>query len=391
MDINELLHKAHALEASDLHIKAGSPPILRIYGELTPLTSEKKVSHEDAMNIAMAVMTPGQAEIFKRKFDIDLAYGVTGLGRFRCNIFMQRGTVGMVFRVIPTRIPTIDELLLPEVIKKICAETRGLILVTGTTGSGKSTTLAAMIDLINSSRTEHIITIEDPIEYLHRDKKSILNQREIGSDTESFGKALRQALRQDPDVILVGEMRDFETIQTSLVAAETGHLVLSTLHTIDATETINRIITVFPPYQHKQVRLQLASVLRAIISMRLMPRADGKGRVPAVEVLIATATIKDCIVDPDKTKFIQDMIEQSAIHYNMQTFDQSLLKLYKSGLITYEEALRRATNPDDFVLKVKGIQSTSDLSIEEQLSFRPDKPADNPDDKDKMKFDRFGL
>jgi twitching motility protein PilT len=386
MEINELLHKAHALDASDLHIKVGSPPILRIYGDLSPLTSERKVSHEDAMNIALSVMTSGQADIFKKKNDLDLAYSVPGLGRFRCNIFMQRGTIGLVFRVIPTRIPTIDELLLPEVIKKIASEQRGLILVTGTTGSGKSTTLAAMIDLINTTRTEHIMTIEDPIEYLHRDKKSIINQREIGNDTESFGKALRQSLRQDPDVILVGEMRDFETIQTSLVAAETGHLVLSTLHTIDAAETVNRIITVFPPYQHKQVRLQLSSVLRAIISMRLMPRADGRGRVPAVEVMIATATIKDCIVDPDKTKLIQDMIEQSAIHYNMQTFDQSLLNLYKAGLITYEEALRRATNPDDFVLKVKGIQSTSDLSIEEQLSFRPDKP----NDKDKMQIDRFG-
>jgi twitching motility protein PilT len=386
MDINELLKKAHVLEASDLHIKVGSPPILRIYGELTPITSERKLGHEDAMNIALSVMTPGQTDIFNKKNDIDLAYSVPGLGRFRCSIFMQRGTVGIVFRVIPTRIPSIDELLLPEVIKKITMEQRGLILVTGTTGSGKSTTLASMIDLINSNRTEHIITIEDPIEYLHRDKKSIITQREIGTDTESFGKALRQSLRQDPDVILVGEMRDFETIQTSLVASETGHLVLSTLHTIDAAETINRIITVFPPYQHKQVRLQLASVLRAIISMRLMPRADGRGRVPAVEVLIATATIKDCIVDPDKTKIIPDVIGQSAIHYNMQTFDQSLLNLYKAGLITYEEALRRATNPDDFVLKVKGIQSTSDLSIDEQLSFRPDKP----NDKDKMNIDRFG-
>jgi len=266
-------------------------------------------------------------------------------------------------------------------------EQRGLILVTGTTGSGKSTTLAAMIDLMNSMRTEHIMTIEDPIEYLHRDKKSIVNQREIGSDTESFSKALRQALRQDPDIILVGEMRDFETIQTCLVAAETGHLVLSTLHTIDATETINRIIAVFPPYQHKQVRMQLSSVLKGIISMRLMPRADGKGRVPAVEVLIATATIKDCILDPDKTKLIPDSIEQGAIHYGMQTFDQSLFSLYKSGLITYEEALRRATNPDDFVLKVKGIQSTSELSIEEQLALRPEK--EKPDDKDQMKIERF--
>ena len=381
MDINELLRKANAMEASDLHIKVGSPPILRIYGELTPLTSEKKISNEDATKIALSVMAPTQVDLFKRKNDMDLAYSVPGLGRFRCNIFMQRGTVGLVFRVIPMRIPTIEELQLPEVIRKIATEQRGLILVTGTTGSGKSTTLASMIDFINSTRTEHIMTIEDPIEYLHRDKKSIINQREIGNDTESFSKALRQALRQDPDVILVGEMRDFETIQTSLVAAETGHLVLSTLHTIDAMETVNRIIAVFPPYQHKQVRMQLASVLKSIISMRLVPRADGKGRVPAVEVLIATATVKDCILDPDKTKTLSDIIEQGAIHYGMQSFDQSLFSLFKSGLITYEEALRRATNPDDFVLKVKGIQSTSDLSLE---GFDR-----KPDDNDQMKIERF--
>jgi twitching motility protein PilT len=385
MQINELLKQAHSLNASDLHIKVGSPPIVRIYGELTPLTSERRVSQEDAVAIAFSVMTPGQGEIFKKKNDMDLAYSVPGLGRFRCNVYIQRGTIGIVFRVIPMRIPTIDELLLPEVIKKISMEQRGLILVTGTTGSGKSTTLAAMIDLINSQRTEHIITIEDPIEYLHRDKKSIVNQREIGSDTESFSKALRQALRQDPDVILVGEMRDFETIQTALVAAETGHLVLSTLHTIDAPETINRVISVFPPYQHKQIRMQLSSVLKGIISMRLVPRADGKGRVPAVEVLVATVTIKDCILDPDKTRLIPDVIEQGTIHYGMQSFDQSLFGLFKSGLITYEEALKRASNPDDFALKVKGIQSTSDLSIEEQLSMRPEKP----EDKNKMKIDRF--
>jgi twitching motility protein PilT len=385
MDINELLKKAYALEASDLHIKVGSPPVARIYGELAPLPGEPKIGHEDAMKIAMSVMTSGQADTFKKKNDIDLAYSIPGLGRFRCNIFIQRGTVGLVFRVIPIKIPTIDELRLPEIIRKIAMEERGLILVTGTTGSGKSTTLAAMIDLINSNRTDHIITIEDPIEYLHRDKKSIINQREIGSDTESFSKALRQALRQDPDVILVGEMRDFETIQTSLVAAETGHLVLSTLHTIDAAETVNRIIAVFPPYQHKQVRMQLSSVLKAIISMRLMPRADGKGRVPAVEVLIASAMIKDCILDPDKTKTIPDVIQQSALHYGMQTFDQSIFSLYKSGLITYEDALRQASNPDDFVLKVKGIQSTSELSIEEQMEIKPEKP----EDKDKMKIDRF--
>jgi twitching motility protein PilT len=379
MDVNELLKMAHSQGASDLHIKVGSQPILRIDGELHPLSSENRITQEDTVKIAFAVMGPGQRDIFKKRNDIDLAYSVPGLGRFRCNIFIQRGTVGLVFRVIPMRIPTIEELLLPEIIKKIAGEVRGLILVTGTTGSGKSTTLAAMIDNINTNRTDHIMTIEDPIEYLHRDKRSIVNQREVGSDTESFSKALRAAMRQDPDVILVGEMRDFETIQTALTAAETGHLVLSTLHTIDATETVNRIISVFPPYQHKQVRIQLASVLKGIISMRLVPRMDGKGRVPAVEVLIATATIKDCILDPDKTKSIADVVAQGTIHYGMQTFDQSLFNLYKSGLISYEEALRRASNPDDFALKVKGIQSTSDVYDDQQHT-----------NKDELRIDRFG-
>jgi twitching motility protein PilT len=377
MDINELLKKAHSQGASDIHLKVGSSPIVRINGQLFPLADESRLSQEDTLKVAFSVMSPGQREIFKKKNDIDLAYSVPGLGRFRCNVFIQRGTIGLVFRVIPMKIPTIEELFLPEILRKVAMEERGLILVTGTTGSGKSTTIATMIDHINANRTDHIMTIEDPIEYLHRDKRSIVNQREVGNDTESFGKALRAALRQDPDVILVGEMRDFETIQTALTAAETGHLVFSTLHTIDATETVNRIISVFPPYQHKQVRIQLASVLKSIVSMRLVPRADGRGRVPAVELLIATATIRDCILDPDKTKLIRDAIAQGAVHYGMQTFDQSLLNLFKSGHITYEEALRRATNPDDFALKVKGIQSTSELAFDE------------PQRKDDMKIDRF--
>jgi twitching motility protein PilT len=378
IDVNELLRAAHSMGASDIHLKVGSYPVLRINGALSPMSSEKRLSQEDTLKTAFSVMNQGQRDVFKKKNDIDLAYSVPGLGRFRCNIFIQRGTIGLVFRVIPMKIPTIEELTLPEILKKISMEPRGLVLVTGTTGSGKSTTLASMIDYINSNKTEHIMTIEDPIEYLHRDKRSIVNQREIGQDTESFSKALRAALRQDPDVILVGEMRDFETIQTALTAAETGHLVLSTLHTIDAMETVNRIISVFPPYQHKQVRMQLASVLKSIISMRLIPRADGKGRVPAVEVLIATVTIKDCILDPDKTKAITDVVAQGAIHYGMQTFDQSLFGLFKEGLITYEEALRRATNPDDFALKVKGIQSTSDLTFDGQQQG------------EEMKVDRFG-
>src|SRR4030067_1986624 len=360
VDINELLKKAVQMGASDLHIKVGSVPIIRLYGELTTLSGEKRLTLEDTTNIASTIMNEAQKEAFKKKNEIEISYSIPGFGRFRCNTFVQRGTIGMVLRVIPTKIPDMEQLYLPPVLKKIALEPRGLILVTGTTGSGKTTTLASMIEFINQNRTDNIITIEDPIEFLHRDKSSIISQREIGSDTESFSKALRAALRQDPDVILVGEMRDFETIMTALAAAETGHLVLSTLHTEDATETVNRIILAFPPYQHKQVRVQLASVLRAIVSMRLIPRADGNGRVPAVEILIGTTTIKDCIEDPDKTKLIPHYIAKGYSQYGMQTFDQSLFNLFKNGLITYEDALHRATNPDDFILRVKGIRSTSD-------------------------------
>ena len=380
VDINELLKKAVQIGASDLHVKAGSVPIIRLHGELTTLSGEKRLTLEDTANIASTIMNEAQQEAFKKKNEIDISHSIPGFGRFRCNIFVQRGTIGMVFRVIPTKIPDIEQLYLPPVLKKIALEPRGLILVTGTTGSGKTTTLASMIEFINLNRTNNIITIEDPIEFLFRDKSSIISQRETGSDTESFSKALRSALRQDPDVILVGEMRDFETIQTALVAAETGHLVLSTLHTVDATETVNRIIAVFPPYQHKQIRMQLASILRAIISMRLVPRADGKGRVPAVEVLIGTSTIKDCVEDPDKTKLIPDFIAQGYTQYGMQTFDQSLFDLYKNGLITYEDALQRATKPDDFVLKIKGIRSTSEWQEGVISSEKKEEP----------KIDRFG-
>jgi twitching motility protein PilT len=280
-------------------------------------------------------------------------------------VFQQRGTVGLVLRVIPVKIMTVRELGLPVVLERISNEQRGLILCTGTTGSGKSTTLAAMIDYINAQRCEHIITIEDPIEFLHRDKKSIVNQREVEVDTRSFAAALRSALRQDPDVILVGEMRDYETIETAITAAETGHLVLSTLHTLDATETVNRIISVFPPHQQKQIRLQLAGVLKAVVSMRLIPRADGHGRVPACEVMIATPFIRDCIINKDKTKLIHEAIAAGVSQYGMQTFDQSIFQLYKKELISYDEALRRASNPDEFKLKIQGIQSASDMAAEE--------------------------
>ncbi|HNQ78046.1 MAG TPA: type IV pilus twitching motility protein PilT [Acidobacteriota bacterium] len=368
MHVNDLLKMASDRGASDLHLKVGSHPVVRINGILQPLTESRRLLQEDTIAMAFSIMDAKQKEKFKTNLDIDIAYSVSGLGRFRVNIFQQRGTVGIVARVIPIGIKTIKDLLLPQVIEKISNEQRGMILCTGTTGSGKSTSLAAMIDYINANRTEHIITIEDPIEFLHRDKKSIVNQREVGLDTRSFAAALRSALREDPDVVLVGEMRDYETIETALLAAETGHLVLSTLHTLDATETITRVISVFPPHQQKQIRLQLASVLKAVISLRLVPKADGKGRVPAVEVMINTATIQDCIENKEKTKMIKEFIEQGTSQYGMQTFDQSLFFLYKQGLITLEEALRRATNPDDFKLKIAGIHSTSDAAQEQMDS-----------------------
>ena len=316
----------------------------------------------DLSRMAFGIMNDYQKEKFKAQNELDLAYGVPGLGRFRVNVFQQRGTIGVVLRVIPFKISTIQQLQLPKVLEKIASEQRGLILVTGTTGSGKSTSLAAMIDHINTNETCHIMTIEDPIEFLIRDKRSIVNQREVGVDTLSFGQALKSALRQDPDVILVGEMRDLETIETALTAAETGHLVLSTLHTLDATETISRIISVFPPHQQKQVRLQLGSVLRSVVSQRLVPRADGKGRVAAVEVLVVNGRVREMIEDKDRTKEINTAISQSHVTYGMQTFDQSLMMLFRQALITYEEALRQSSNPDDFALRVSGISGTSDSS-----------------------------
>jgi len=365
MHINDLLKVAIDRGASDLHLKVGSHPVIRVNGVLQPMVDSKRLMQEDTIAMAFSIMDAKQKEKFKTNLDLDIAYSVPGLGRFRVNIFQQRGTVGIVARVIPIGIKSIRDLLLPQVLEKIAGEQRGLILCTGTTGSGKSTTLAAMIDFINANRTEHIITIEDPIEFLHRDKKSIVNQREVGVDTRSFAAALRSALREDPDVVLVGEMRDYETIETALMAAETGHLVLSTLHTLDATETVTRIISVFPPHQQKQIRLQLAAVLKAVISLRLVPKADGNGRVPGTEVMINTTTIMDCIENKEKTKMIRDYIEQGYSQYGMQTFDQSLYFLYRENLITLEEALRRATNPDDFKLKIAGIHSTADMAKEQ--------------------------
>ncbi|TMB31624.1 MAG: type IV pilus twitching motility protein PilT [Deltaproteobacteria bacterium] len=360
MELNEILQVALRGGASDIHLKAGLPPMFRVDGSLVPLKDARRLPPEEIARMAYGIMNDYQKEKFKAQNELDLAYGVPGLGRFRVNCFQQRGTIGVVLRVIPFKINTIEQLLLPKILEKIAGEQRGLVLVTGTTGSGKSTTLASMVDHINTNETCHIMTIEDPIEFLIRDKRSIVNQREVGVDTLSFGQALKSALRQDPDVILVGEMRDLETIETALTAAETGHLVLSTLHTLDATETITRIISAFPPHQQKQVRLQLGSVLRGVISQRLVPRADGKGRVAAVEVLVANSRIREMVEDKDRTKEITAAISQSHTTYGMQTFDQSLMTLFRQNIITYEEAVRQSSNPDDFALRVSGISATSD-------------------------------
>ena len=360
MHVNDLLKAAVRHGASDLHIKVGTVPMIRVRGALTPVPEATRLTHEDAEAIMAAVLPAPLREQFKETKEVDLAYSIAGLGRFRCSIFRQRGAIGLVLRVIPSVIRVIDDLGLPLVLKKIAEEERGLILVTGTTGSGKSTTLAAMVDHINRNRCVHVLTIEDPIEFLHRDNKSIITQREVSTDTRSFASAMRSVLRQDPDVILVGEMRDQETVETALLAAETGHLVMSTLHTLDATESITRIISVFPPHQQKQVRLQLASVIKAVISQRLVPRADGQGRCPAVEVLVSTPFIRDCIVDKERTHLIQGAIAGGTSQYGMQTFDQSLLGLLRRNLVSLEEALRWTTNVDEFNLRVQGITSSGD-------------------------------
>lgn len=366
MDLSEVLLVALNNRASDIHFKVGQPPVLRIDGELIPLKDYSAMDASEIAKLAYQIMNERQRERFLREMEIDMGYGISGMGRFRVNIFQQRGTIAIALRVIPFGIKGFEELNLPvDVMERIAREVRGLVLLTGTTGSGKSTTLAALIDKINTGRRSHIITIEDPIEFLHRDQKGIVSQREIGTDTDNFAQALKMALRQDPDVILVGEMRDFETIETAILAAETGHLVLSTLHTLDAAETVNRIVAVYPPYQQKQIRLQLAGILKAVVSQRLLPRADGMGRVPAVEIMLSTARIRECIVDKDKTQEIHDAISEGHATYHMQTFDQSLMSLLKRELITYEEALRHSSNPDDFALRVKGILATSDMTWDE--------------------------
>jgi twitching motility protein PilT len=363
--IDDLLRMAMSFGASDLHLRAGSFPVIRVTGELKPLSGVAKLSQDETLEMAFSMMSNRQKQHFKEAYEVDIGYGVSGLGRFRVNIFQQRNSIGIVARVISDKVKSFAELGLPPILNTIAEETRGLILVTGTTGSGKSTTLSALVDHINETRNCHIVTIEDPIEFLHKDKESFITQREVDVDTRNFAEALRGSLRQDPDVILVGEMRDLETIETALVAAETGHLVLSTLHTLDAPETLTRIISAFPPYQQKSVRIQLAGLLKAVVSQRLMKSAKGNSRIPAVEVLLSTPLIRDYILHEEKTPAIRDAIAAGTSQYGMQTFDQSLFYLYQSGLITLDEALRGSTNADEFRLRLAGIQNTTTMAKEE--------------------------
>jgi twitching motility protein PilT len=349
---------------SDLLLKVGRAPTVRVNGELMTLEMAP-LKPEDLKLLAEQVMTPRQVKEFAEKKEADFAIGVPGVGRFRTNIYQQRGTLAFAFRAIPYEVKTIRELHLPAILEEISLKPRGLVLVTGITGSGKSTCLASMIHHVNQNRRCNVITIEDPIEFLHRDVQSNISQREVGSDTLTFGAALRHVLRQDPDVILIGEVRDAETLDTALKAADTGHLVFSTLHTTDATQTINRVISFYPPYQHQEIRSLLSTALAAVVSLRLVPRKDGRGRVPAAEVLINTAAVADNIRDIEKALNIPDLIAQGTVSYGMQSFDQSLMKWYKEGSVSYESALFYSSNPSEFALRVSGVDSASDRTFSE--------------------------
>ena len=376
MNIKKTLEEMINQGASDLHLKAGLPPVVRVDGKLRHLSTERP-SPKDLEEVATQILTPSQKERFTKSREVDFAFGVSGLARFRANFYVQRGSIAMVFRHVPVNIKSVDELTLPVVLKDLALRPRGLIFVTGTVGSGKSTTLAAMVSEINKTANKNIITVEDPIEFLHHDEKSIINQREIGSDTSSFHEALRHILRQDPDVILVGEIRDALTMEIALMAADTGHLVLTTLHTVDATQTINRVISFFPPHQHQEIRYLLAATLQSVIAQRLIPIKEGKGRTPAVEVMIVTSTIREYIIDPEKTPLITQAIREGVSSHGMQSFDQSLMKLFTEGKISMEEALKSSSNPHEFSLRLKGIQATSDKTWE---SFEEAKKAGSASD-----------
>jgi twitching motility protein PilT len=363
MTFDQLVSTAGARGASDIHLRAGHVPLVRIDGTLERWTSVAPIGAADLEAIAMRLLPPAHQERLKHQLEVDVAWQAPGVGRVRASVFRQRGTVAISMRLIPAAVPTLEVLGLPPSVVALAAESRGLVLVTGVTGSGKSTTLASLVDLINRTRALHILTIEDPIEFVHKDARAVVTQREIGFDTPSYPSGLRSALRQDPDVILIGEMRDVETIETALIAAETGHLVFSTLHTLDAPETVNRIISVFAPHQQDQVRQQLARVLRAAVSQRLLPRADGRGRVLAAEVLITTPYVRDCIEDPDKTSMIADAIVAGVSQYGMQSFDQAILRLCQQNLVTIEEALRWVTNVEEFKMRLRGITPGSAASV----------------------------
>ena len=360
--ITELVKRA----GSDLHIKVGRPPMLRIRGDLHELDRDA-LKPDQLKALAEQIMTPRQVKEFAEMKEADFAIGVPGVGRFRTNVFQQRGTLSFVFRAIPYQVKACDELNLPKVLNEIAMKPRGLVLVTGITGSGKSTALASMVDYINRTRACNIITIEDPIEFLHKDGKSTISQREVGSDTLSFESALRHVLRQDPDVIMIGEIRDRTTLDTAMKAADTGHLVFSTLHTTDSTQTINRVISFFPPHEHDAVRNLLSTCLNAVISLRLVPTKDGKTRIPACEVLINTAAVKDNIRDSEKALEIPTLIKEGTVQYGMQAFDQSLMDWYKKDVISYDDAVFYSSNPSEFALKVSGIDSTSDRTFSDGL------------------------
>jgi twitching motility protein PilT len=386
--LDRVLQAARHLGASDVHLKSGLPPIFRIKGDLRTVRDVPPLSREVVHEFAFSMMSDRLRDSFERSWDVDLAYSTQDGARYRVNVFQQRGNVGMVLRLIPPDVPPFEKLNLPPKLLEMAEEERGLILVTGITGSGKSTTLAAMVDYINATRACHIMTIEDPVEYSFKDRKSVINQREVGFDTTSFAKALRAALRQDPDVVLVGEMRDLETTDIAMTAAETGHLVLSTLHTVDAAETINRVISLYPPHQQQQARLQLVTVLKGVVSQRLLARADGQGMVPAIEILVATARVKELIADPKRTREIHDAIASGRDPYGMVSFDQSLTELVLKKLVTYAEASAAATNPADFALHFRGVSKggSTDDSLPTAQPAQP--PAAAPPAAGGLQIDR---
>jgi twitching motility protein PilT len=359
MNLKQMLTEMQKKKASDLHLRVGIRPYLRVNGILQQIETEP-LSVDTMQTIISQILSEEQQKKFVKRNELDLALSVAKLGRFRINMFRQRGTAGVAIRAVNTKIPSFEELHLPEAVKNLAKENRGLIIITGTTGSGKSTTLAAIIEEMNKTVNKNIMTIEDPIEYIFRDKSCIIAQREVGGDTENFATALRQAFRQDPDNILIGEIRDLETMSIALTAADTGHLVLTTLHTLNAMETISRVISFFPPHQHQQIRLLLEGTLKAIVCQRLLTRHDMGGRVPALEILINTAAVGDCLIDQSKFNNIPELMETGGTQYGMQSFDQSIMKLYKQGLISYEEAMKNATNADDFDLRVAGVVGASD-------------------------------